>query len=160
MNKFLALGAVLGVLVVIILFFMRFKVCSIFYKCANKKTEIQAGLEIVKVWVDGGGESHFGTYKVTLKDCGTIGQISDLIKGNGVMFRTTPANYNFKWHNAPRVQFVVNLDAAVEITVSDGETKVIDAGQMFLLQDTWGKGHHSKSVGGKARTSLFIPIEV
>ena len=128
--------------------------------CKEKTIEKNSNtISIVKIWTDKQGESHFGTYEVELKNKGNIGSISNLIPGTGIMFRTTPANYDFSWHVAPRKQFIVNLDAAVEITVSDGETKTINAGEVFLLEDTWGKGHYSKSVGEKERTSLFIPVE-
>ena len=52
------------------------------------------------------------------------------------MFRETPPSYNFSWHNAPRRQYIVNLDADVEITVSSGETKVIRQGEVFFVEFT------------------------
>ncbi len=60
---------------------------------------------------------------------------------------------------APRRQYIVNLDGAVEITASDGEKRIIGPGEVFLVEDTHGKGHFSKAVEGKMRHSLFIPIE-
>ncbi len=70
---------------------------------------------------------------------GDIGYLSNVIPSNGVIFRMTPASYNYSWHCAPRRQFVVNLNADVEITVSDGERKTIKQGQVFFLEDTKGK---------------------
>ena len=55
-----------------------------------------------------------------------------------MIFRETPADYNYSWHNAPRRQFIVNINADVEITVSDGETKVIRQGEVMFLEDTTG----------------------
>jgi hypothetical protein len=51
------------------------------------------------------------------------------------------------------------LDAGVEVTTSDGKKVVVDKGQVLLVEDTWGKGHKSKTVGGGTRNSVFIPIE-
>ena len=59
----------------------------------------------------------------------------------------------------PRRQYIVNLDAAVQITASDGESRIIGAGEVILVEDISGKGHLSKAVGGKMRRSIFIPIE-
>ena len=56
-----------------------------------------------------------------------------------MMFRETPPSYNFSWHNAPRRQYIVNLDADVEITVSSGETRVIRQGEVFFVEDTHGE---------------------
>ena len=46
-----------------------------------------------------------------------------------------------------------------QITASDGETRVIGAGEVLLVEDTSGKGHFSKAVAGKMRHSIFVPIE-
>lgn len=61
-----------------------------------------------------------------------------MIPCTSVMFRETPPTYNFSWHNAPRRQFIVNLDADVEITVSTGETQIIKQGDVFFVEDTNG----------------------
>lgn len=57
----------------------------------------------------------------------------------GVLFRHTTASYDFNWHQAPRRQFVVNLDAGLEIEVSSGDKKIIPAGGVFLLEDITGR---------------------
>jgi len=46
----------------------------------------------------------------------------------------------------------------VRLTASDGESRVIGAGEVILVEDTTGKGHLSKGLG-KMRHSLFIPID-
>jgi hypothetical protein len=47
----------------------------------------------------------------------------------------------------------------VKITASDGESRIIGAGEVILVEDTSGKGHLSKSVSGKMRHSIFVPID-
>ena len=69
---------------------------------------------------------------------GDIGYLSELIKGKGVQFRYTPADYHYSWHTAPQRQFIVNLDADVEIEVTNGEKKVISQGEVFFVEDTSG----------------------
>ena len=64
-----------------------------------------------------------------------------MVLSTGMMFRETPPSYNFSWHNAPRRQYIVNLDADVEITASSGETKAIRQGEVFFVEDTHGKLH-------------------
>ena len=41
-----------------------------------------------------------------------------------MQIRETPGDYKFDWHCAPRKQFIVNLDGAVDVEVSDGTRKV------------------------------------
>jgi quercetin dioxygenase-like cupin family protein len=77
----------------------------------------------------------------------------------GIIFRQTGGDYDLDWHPAPRRQYIVNLDGGVEITVSDGEKRVIGAGEVLLVEDVTGKGHLSKAVAGKMRHSIFVPID-
>ena len=47
----------------------------------------------------------------------------------------------------------------VSIEASDGEKRIIGAGEVLLVEDTHGKGHFSRAVEGKMRHSIFVPIE-
>jgi hypothetical protein len=77
----------------------------------------------------------------------------------GIIFRETQAEHDIDWHPAPRRQYIINLDAGVKITASDGESRVIGVGEVILVEDTTGKGHLSQHVEGKIRHSIFVPIE-
>jgi hypothetical protein len=81
------------------------------------------------------------------------------LPATGIIFRETSGDYNLDWHPAPRRQYIINLDAGVQITASDGEVRVIGAGEIILVEDVTGKGHLSKSIGGKLRHSIFVPID-
>ncbi len=81
------------------------------------------------------------------------------LPATGIIFRETSGNYDLDWHTAPRRQYIINLDAGVRITASDGEARVIGAGEVFLVEDTTGKGHLSQSIEGKMRHSIFVPVD-
>ena len=116
-------------------------------------------MHIHNIYADDDGESHFRDIEIEwVKDLGH-GQLSDRMSATGIIFRKTSGDYDLDWHPAPRRQYIVNLDAAVQVTASDGEVRVIRAGEVFLVEDTFGKGHLSRSVDGMTRHSLFIPIE-
>lgn len=96
--------------------------------------------------------------EIPLEARGAIGALSDPFATKGrLLFRQTPADYDFTWHNAPERQLIVCLDADVEVTVSDGERRVIRAGEIFSVEDVTGRGHIARAVDGKTRRSLFIP---
>jgi uncharacterized cupin superfamily protein len=116
-------------------------------------------MHIHHLYTDENGESHFGDIEVEWAEDRGYSQLSERMPATGIIFRRTVGEYDRDWHTAPRKQYIVNLDAAVEITASDGEKRVIGAGEIFLVEDTHGKGHLSASVGGEVRHSLFIPIE-
>ena len=116
-------------------------------------------MRIHNLYVDDQGETHFRDLEVEWESEGPGGKMSKTIPATGLIFRATPGSYDYDGHPAPRRQYIVNLDGAVKITVSDGETRVIGPGEVFLVEDTHGKGHISQAVDGKFRHSLFIPIE-
>src|SRR5208282_3288462 len=66
---------------------------------------------------------------------------------------------NIDWHPAPRRQYIINLDAGVEITASDGEARKIGAGEVILVEDVSGKGHLSKALDGKLRHCIFVALD-
>ena len=35
----------------------------------------------------------------------------------------------------------------------------IGAGDVILVEDTWGKGHRSKALEGKLRHCIFVPVD-
>jgi len=86
-------------------------------------------------------------------------KFSKRLPATGIIFRETSGDYDLDWHPAPRRQYIINLDGAVQITASDGEKRIINAGEVLLVEDITGKGHLSKSVGGKMRRSIFVPID-
>src|SRR5215210_3864314 len=115
-------------------------------------------MRIHNLYTDENGESHFRDIEIEWAEERRSSKLSKRLPANGIMFRETDTDQDSDWHCAPRRQYIVNLDAGVQITASDGESRVIGAGEILLVEDTTGKGHLSKSLG-KIRHSLFIPIE-
>jgi quercetin dioxygenase-like cupin family protein len=116
-------------------------------------------MKIHRLWVDEKGESHFQDVAVRFEESTRSGRVSTRLPATGIIFREVPPDYDLDWHPAPRRQYIINLDGGVQITASDGESRIIKAGEVLLVEDTHGKGHLSKSVGGKMRHSIFVPID-
>ena len=115
-------------------------------------------MKIHNLYTDENGESHFRDIEVEWAEERRGSKLSKRLPANGIIFRETTAEYDLDWHPAPRRQYIVNLDAGVKITASDGESRIIQAGEVILVEDTTGKGHQSQGLG-QMRHSLFIPIE-
>lgn len=115
-------------------------------------------MRITTVGVSADGGSEFGEFDVELADGGEIGHLSELWPATGVIFRENPPGYDFDWHNAPRRQLIVMLEGEIDVEVTSGETRRFKPGDLLLVEDTTGTGHRSRSVDGKARKSLFIPM--
>ncbi|MFT5443855.1 MAG: hypothetical protein ACI8W3_002906 [Myxococcota bacterium] len=117
-------------------------------------------MKILRIYTGDDGESHFEDIEVPLTDHGGgIGAISTLESATGVLFRETQGDYDFDFHNAPRRQYVINLDAAVEIETGDGSKRTLGAGEILLAEDTTGRGHISRSADGKRRRSMFVTLD-
>ena len=116
-------------------------------------------MRIHNLYTDASGQSHFRDIEVEWVEESRAGKLSKRLPATGIIFRETSGDYDLDWHPAPRRQYIINLDGGVQITASDGESRTIGAGEIILVEDTWGKGHLSKAIDGKMRHCLFIPID-
>src|ERR1700759_3419358 len=110
-------------------------------------------MRIHNLYVDDKGETHFRDIEVEWVENRPGGKLFRRLPATGIIFRQTGGDYDLDWHPGPRRQYIINLDGAVEITVSDGEKRVIGAGEVLLVEDVTGKGHLSKAVAGKVGQS-------
>ena len=125
---------------------------------SNEKQNSQP-MRIHNLYADERGESHFRDIYVEWASEGPDGRVSKRIPATGIIFRTTPGTYYYDRHTASRRQYVINLDAAVRITVSDGESRIIGPGEILLIEDTHGKGHVSQDVDGKFRHTVLVTLD-
>ena len=116
-------------------------------------------MRIHNLYVDANGQSHFRDIEVEWVQENAAGKISRRLPATGIIFRQTGGDYDLDWHPAPRRQYIINLDAGVQITAGDGEARVIGAGEVILVEDVTGKGHLSKAVEGKIRHCIFVPVD-
>jgi hypothetical protein len=116
-------------------------------------------MRIHNLYEDEDGQSHFRDIEVEWTSEGRGGKLSDRLPATGIIFRQVQPDYELDWHSAPRRQYIINLDAGVQITASDGEARTIGAGEVILVEDVSGKGHLSKAVDEKIRHCIFIPVE-
>jgi hypothetical protein len=116
-------------------------------------------MRIHNLYVDDTGETHFRDIDVEWGEQTASGRLSKRLPATGIIFREVQPTYDLDWHPAPRRQYIINLDAGVRITASDGESRVIGAGEVILVEDVKGKGHRSQAVEGKLRHCIFVPID-
>jgi hypothetical protein len=116
-------------------------------------------MKIHRLYADQKGESHFEDVEIKYVEATRAGRLSARMPATGIIFREVQPDYDLDWHPAPRRQYIINLDAGVQITASDGESRRIGAGEVLLVEDTFGKGHLSKALDGKLRNCIFVPID-
>jgi len=96
-------------------------------------------MRIHNLYVDASGETHFRDIEVEWVEERNFSKLSARLPATGIIFRETSADYDLDWHPAPRRQYIINLDGGVQITASDGESRIIGAGEVLLVEDTSGK---------------------
>jgi len=121
---------------------------------AQKRTPIS----ITRIYTGPDGQTHAEEIDVKLKQGGTSGELSELLKVTGLQFRRTPPNYFVDWHPAPQRQYVITLSGRGEIELVGGKKIPLGPGHILLAEDVTGKGHISRGVGTEDRVSLFIPL--
>jgi len=116
-------------------------------------------MRVHNLYADANGQSHFRDIEIEWAEQTNAGKLSKRLPATGIIFREVQPDYDLDWHPAPRRQYIINLDAGVKITASDGEARIIKAGEVILVEDTSGKGHLSKAVESKIRNCIFVPVE-
>jgi hypothetical protein len=107
----------------------------------------------VRLYADPAGESHFEEVAVPLATVDFAPparpmHLSAFSPATRWAFFAIPAGWVGDWHPTPRRQVFCWLAGEVEITASDGEVRRFPAGTVLLVEDTAGKGHHSRTVAG------------
>jgi quercetin dioxygenase-like cupin family protein len=116
-------------------------------------------MKIHHLYTDEKGESHFDDMQIEYVETTPSGRFTKRMAATGIIFREVQPTYDLDWHNAPRRQYIINLDNGVQITASDGEARTIGAGEVILVEDTTGKGHLSKAVNERLRHCIFVTLD-
>ena len=100
------------------------------------------------LYADKNGESHFKDGEATFESVNFAPpappvELTSYMAASRLVFFKIPSGWLGDWHPAPKRQFFCCLSGEFEFRASDGETRSYRAGDVFLLEDTWGKGHKS-----------------
>jgi len=113
---------------------------------------------VVRVFSDDDGESHFEDLSIPLHENGMIGYLSKKYKVDNLIFRKVAPSYDYDFHTAPARQYIILLDGKIEIETSLGEKRSFGAGDVLLVEDTVGKGHKTRNLIPQIRNSIFVTL--
>lgn len=107
-------------------------------------------IHLARIFADHDGESHFGARNLLMAprqyappapplNVGTVGLASQvvLLGGDSDWGGDEP-------HTTPTTQLMCVLSGRIEITTSDGDKHEFSLGDLFILEDTYGKGHSTR----------------
>ena len=62
------------------------------------------------------------------------------------------------WHNSPVKQFVMGLSGSIQMTCSDSSCITVSAGDLVMLEELTGKGHHAEVTSTKDWHGVLIEL--
>lgn len=115
-------------------------------------------MKIVRLYTGADNESHFEEIDIELNFNGRL-EASKLHPAGGIVFRSAPPSHLSDYHPVPKRQFVITLSGQVEIETGDGSVRRFGPGDVMLAEDTTGRGHITRVIGGRPRDYAFIPLK-
>jgi hypothetical protein len=106
----------------------------------------------VRLHLDAAGESHMQSREVALEPAEFAPpaqpmEISPLEPAVGWRYLHLPSRWVGDWHPTPKRIWIFCLHGQMEFSASDGATHQVGPGSTMLLEDTSGRGHHSRVLG-------------
>lgn len=115
-------------------------------------------MQVVRIYTGEDGESHIEDLPLHYAQTPAGYLETALQRASGIRFYSIPPGQLSDWHTAPCRQYVITLQGAVEIGVSDGTTRVFRTGDIELVEDTTGRGHTAKVVSPEPRVMIAIEL--
>jgi hypothetical protein len=120
-------------------------------------------LKCVRLFSDELGESHFENIEIPMSAVqyappAPAVHLSEPIEATRVSWFRFPADWNDAAHATPRRQLFIVMTGEVEGWTSSGKTRSFVSGDCILMEDTTGKGHGARPVGGEA-SAIVIALE-
>lgn len=109
----------------------------------------------VRLYADNEGESHFEDLAVDLEERefappAAPAMVAPFLDASAtLLFGVGPSWGGEEPHPTPHRQIFCVMRGDVEVTVSDGEMRAFSPGDLIVLDDTGGKGHSTRVVGGE-----------
>lgn len=114
-----------------------------------------------KLYADAAGESHWQDVPVGLEERefappAQAIEISRAIPATQTLFLRLKAGWDEPTHPTPVRQKLICLAGQVRVTASDGDSRVIGPGDVWIMEDTHGKGHHTAVIGDTDFHSVIV----
>ncbi|UWQ16227.1 cupin [Jannaschia sp. M317] len=114
-----------------------------------------------KLYADAAGESHWTDIDVPLEQRSFAPpaqaiEISDPVPATQMLFLRLRAGWDEPAHPTPLAQKLICLRGQLRVTASDGAARVIGPGDVWHMEDTHGKGHHTAVMGDEDFLSVIV----
>ena len=83
-------------------------------------------------------------------------EVSDAMAAGNLLFLRLRAGWSEPDHPTPVPQMLICVAGAAIVTASDGEARRIGQGDMWFMEDTTGKGHHTRVDGAADFEAVIV----
>jgi len=121
-------------------------------------------MKVIVTVVDAAGESRFEEDEVTFVErsfappAGPFA-LSDPEPSVALTFVSLPAGWDDVVHPSPRRQTLLGIAGTVRVTTTDGVARDIGPGTVWRMEDTSGKGHHTRVIGDVPYLAAIVQHE-
>jgi hypothetical protein len=121
-------------------------------------------MKLHKLYADASGESHWQETTIALTERAFAPpakaiEISDAEPVKQTMFLRLRVGWDEPVHCTPVRQRLICLAGAVRVTASDGETRDIQKGDVWHMEDRHGKGHHTRVISAGDFEAVIIQYD-
>ena len=116
-------------------------------------------MKIIRVYLGGDGQTHFEDVEWEERLTGDRAFArTDALRAGEANFAIQPPGFFANFHPAPSRRLFVMVSGSAEVTVSDGEARVIEAAGVVLFEDVSGPGHTMRVLGDAPRVALHVTL--
>ena len=114
-------------------------------------------LMITRLYTGPDNQSHAEEIELKFSP-GTPAEVAKMMPVTGAELHRTAGGSFDDWHRGPRRQYVITLSGHGEVEVAGGKKISMGPGHIDLVEDTTGKGHITRTLGGEDRVTLQLPL--
>jgi len=120
-------------------------------------------MRYARIYCDAEGTSHFEDLDIEVLPTDYAPpapplDASEPIPVSNAVLASFRAGWFGAWHPTPRRQLYFNLSGRLEVGVSDGEVRILEPGDIVLVEDVMAPGHTTRAVGEGASTGVFVHL--
>jgi len=79
-----------------------------------------------------------------------------LVEAQSIVFKESPPQSSYEWHNDPIPQYVITLSGVLEFTTLGGEVLNLRPGEVLIAEDHTGSGHKWRLVNNDPWKRAYV----
>lgn len=115
-------------------------------------------MKLTRIVTGDDNQSHFQEESLISEES-AIGQLTSAFDVESLFFGEVDNMAEVTWHHAPRPQFVLMLEGAMEIEIGDGTKKIFKNGDLLIAEDLTGQGHITRAATPEKLKYVVIPLK-